>query len=237
MFSTGIDPRIRASFMAVSLAIAVPSAVKVFNWITTMWNGRIWLTAPMWFCIGFVSNFIIGGVTGVFLASIPVDLLVHDTHYVVGHFHYIVFGAIAFGLFAGVYYWFPMFAGRMYQKRLAHAHFWLSFVGANVVFFALLLLGYDGMPRRYATYLPQFVTLNQIATAGAYTIAVGQVFFVWNMVQSWLEGPHVEDSDPWDLGGAGLLTNEWSWFERKRESVLADGGSEVGNAEKPDSAD
>ena len=234
MFSTGIDPRLRASFMAVSLAIAVPSAVKVFNWITTMWNGRIRLAAPMLFCIGFVSNFIIGGVTGVFLASVPVDLLLHDTHYVVGHFHYIVFGAIGFGLFAGIYYWFPMFTNRMYQGRLAHWHFWLSFVGANIVFFALMLLGYDGMPRRYATYLPRFLTLNQVATFGAYLIGVGQVIFVWNMAQSWSEGPQVDDADPWDLEDAGLLTNEWTWFERKRESILADGGEDHEDADSKD---
>src|SRR6056297_1846948 len=164
MFSTGIDPRLRVSFMAVSLAVAIPSAVKTFNWITTMWNGRLRLTSPMLFCIGFVSNFIIGGVTGVFLASIPVDLVLHDTYYVVGHFHYVVMGAIAFAGFSAFYYWFPIYAGRMYQTQLARWHFWLTMIGTNVTFFALLLLGYGGMPRRYATYLPQFTDLHQIAS-------------------------------------------------------------------------
>ncbi|MFB6130041.1 MAG: cbb3-type cytochrome c oxidase subunit I, partial [Salinigranum sp.] len=164
MFATGIDPRLRTSFMAVSLAIAVPSAVKTFNWITTMWNGKLRLTAPMLFCIGFVANFIIGGVTGVFLASIPVDLVLHDTYYVVGHFHYIVMGAIAFAGFAGLYYWFPIYTGRMYQRTLAKWHFWLWMVGNQVTFFAMILLGYGGMPRRYATYLPKFTTLHQVAT-------------------------------------------------------------------------
>jgi cytochrome c oxidase subunit 1 len=228
MFATGIDPRIRASFMAVSLAIAVPSAVKVFNWITTIWNGRVRLTAPMLFCIGFISNFIIGGVTGVFLASIPIDLIVHDTYYVVGHFHYIVMGAIGFGLFVAVYYWFPLYTGRMYQRRLAQWHFWLSFVGTNVAFFAMLLLGYDGMPRRYATYIPEFITLHQIATIGAYLIGLGTLIFVWNIVQSWLEGPVIDTADPWDLERDEMVTNEWTWFERKREIALADGGAEDG---------
>ncbi|WP_458206735.1 cytochrome c oxidase subunit I [Haladaptatus sp. NG-SE-30] len=227
MFATGIDPRLRASFMAVSLAIAIPSAVKVFNWITTMWNGRLRLTAPMLFCIGFVQNFIIGGVTGVFVASIPVDLVLHDTYYVVGHFHFIVMGAIAVAGFAGIYYWFPIFTGRMYQKSLAHWHFWLTMIGSNVTFFAMLFLGYGGMPRRYATYLPQFATWHQVATAGAFIMAFGQLIFVWNIVQSWLEGPHVESADPWKLGDDDMLSKEWTWFEQKRETALTDGGEQV----------
>jgi cytochrome c oxidase subunit 1 len=226
MFATGIDPRLRASFMAVSLAIAIPSAVKTFNWITTMWNGKIRLTTPMLFCIGFVSNFIIGGVTGVFLASIPVNLVLHDTYYVVGHFHYIVMGAIAFAGFAGLYYWFPLYTGRMYQKTLGKAHFWLSMIGTNVTFLAMILLGYGGMPRRYATYLPEFATLHQAATVGALIIFVGQLIWVWNFVDSWLEGPKVEDGDPWNLDDYGLKTAEWQWYERKIETAIADGGEE-----------
>ena len=226
MFATGIDPRVRLSFMAVSLAIAVPSAVKVFNWITTMWNGDIRLTAPMLFCIGFLQNFIIGGVTGVFLASIPVDLVLHDTYYIVGHFHFMVMGAIAVGLFAGFYYWFPIYAGRMYQTRLAHWHFWLTMIGTNITFFAMLFLGYGGMPRRYATYLPQFADLHQIATVGAFIIGVGQLIFVWNMVQSWFEGPLVEDADPWDLGEEGMRSPEWRWFARRQETAITDGSGD-----------
>lgn len=212
--------------MAVSLAIAIPSAVKTFNWITTMWNGKIRLTTPMLFCIGFVSNFILGGVTGVFLASIPVDLVLHDTYYVVGHFHYIVMGAIAFAGFAGLYYWFPIYTGRMYQVTLGKWHFWLSMVGTNLTFFAMILLGYGGMPRRYATYLPQFATLHQVATVGALILLVGQMIFVWNFVQSWLEGRKVEDGDPWDLAADDLTTAEWTWFERKLETAVTDGGED-----------
>jgi cytochrome c oxidase subunit 1 len=242
MFSTGMDPRLRASFMAVSLAIAIPSAVKTFNWITTMWNGRLRLTTPMLFCIGFVSNFIIGGVTGVFLASIPVDLILHDTYYVVGHFHYIVMGAIGFAAFAGIYYWFPIFTGRMYQRTLGKAHFWFSMVGTNITFFAMLALGYLGMPRRYATYefdgaiapLTQVATFHQAATVGAVILFIGQLFFVWNIVQSWLEGPKVEDGDPWNLERDGMLDREFQWFDEQLEaeapekdpSLLADGGQE-----------
>ncbi|MFW5918083.1 MAG: cbb3-type cytochrome c oxidase subunit I, partial [Haloferacaceae archaeon] len=226
MFATGIDPRLRASFMAVSLAIAIPSAVKTFNWITTMWNGKLRLTTPMLFCIGFVQNFIIGGVTGVFLASVPINLVLHDTYYVVGHFHFIVFGVITFAGLAGIYYWFPLYTGRMYQRSLAKWHFWLWLIGSNVTFFAMVLLGYGGMPRRYATYLPEFATLHQIATAGALLMLLGGAIFVWNFVTSWLEGPKVEDGDPWDLAKYDLKTAEWQWFERKLETTIPDGGEE-----------
>ena len=234
MFSTGMDPRLRASFMAVSLAIAIPSAVKTFNWITTMWNGRLRLTSPMLFCIGFVSNFIIGGVTGVFLAAIPVDLVLHDTYYVVGHFHYVVMGAIGFAVFAGIYYWFPVFTGRMYQRTLGKAHFWLSMIGTNLTFFAMLALGYLGMPRRYATYefdgliapLAQVSTFHLLATVGAFILLVGQLIFVWNLLQSWLEGPKVEDGDPWNLERDGMLDKEWEWYDRKLETAITDGGED-----------
>ncbi|WP_251331335.1 cbb3-type cytochrome c oxidase subunit I [Haloplanus pelagicus] len=226
MFATGMDPRLRASFMAVSLAIAIPSAVKTFNWITTLWNGKLRLTTPMLFCIGFVSNFVLGGVTGVFLASIPVDLVLHDTYYVVGHFHYVVMGAIAFAGFAGLYYWFPMFTGRMYQRRLGKIHFWTWMIGSNITFLAMIVLGYGGMPRRYATYLPQFATFHQIATLGAVLMFVGGLVWTYNFVVSWLEGPKVQDGDPWNLRDDDVYTNEWQWFENKQETALADGGDD-----------
>ncbi|WP_075936918.1 cbb3-type cytochrome c oxidase subunit I [Halosegnis longus] len=230
MFSSGIDPRIRASFMAVSLAIAIPSAVKTFNWIATMWNGNIRLTAPMLFCIGFVANFVIGGITGVFLAAIPIDLVLHDTYYVVGHFHWIVMGMIAFAGFGAIYYWFPIVTGKMYQKRLAKMHFWISEIGVAVTFFAMLLLGYLGMPRRYATYefngliapLAQVTTLHQVATIGAFIIMLGQLIWVWNLTQSYLEGPVVEDEDPWNLKETGQYSREFEWFGEQLDTTDED---------------
>ena len=258
MFSTGMDVRLASSFMAVSLAIAIPSAVKTFNWITTLWNGKIRLTAPMLFCIGFVSNFIIGGVTGVFLAAIPVDQVLHDTYYVVGHFHYILMGVIGFAVFAGIYYWFPIFTGRMYQRKLGKWHFWLSMIGTNITFFAMLVLGYLGMPRRYATYelesaiapLAQIINFHLAATVGATILLIGQLIFVWNIVQSWLEGPHV-GSDPWNLKEEApeLYGREYIWHENRLETALADGGeeedvatdggepTEAGDEDAPDTAD
>jgi cytochrome c oxidase subunit 1 len=236
MFTTGMDPRLKASFMAVSLAIAIPSAVKTFNWITTMWNGKIRLTAPMLFCIGFVSNFILGGVTGVFLASVPVDMILHDTYYVVGHFHYIVMGAIGFAAFAGIYYWFPIFTGRMYQRTLAKWHFWLSMIGTNITFFAMLALGYLGMPRRYATYafdgamspLAQITNFHVIASVGAFILLIGQIIFVWNFIQSWMEGPTVDDEDPWNLKEEAprLYGREFQWHEQRLATAITDGGEE-----------
>jgi cytochrome c oxidase subunit 1 len=234
-----MDPRIRASFMATSLAIAIPSAVKTFNWITTMWNGRIRLTAPMLFCVGFISNFVIGGITGVFLASIPVDRLLHETYYVVGHFHYIVMGMITFAGFAGAYYWFPIVTGRMYQRTLAKWHFWLSMIGVNVTFFAMLVVGYLEMPRRYATYefdpalapLASIQLLHQVMTVGAVLIGFGTVLWLWNMGQSWLEGPKVHDADPWNTKEYGLHGREFGWFEEQLgddgDLVAADGDDEV----------
>ncbi|WP_458209365.1 cbb3-type cytochrome c oxidase subunit I [Haladaptatus sp. NG-SE-30] len=233
MFATGIDPRLRASFMAVSIAIALPSAVKTFNWITTLWNGNLRLTAPMLFCIGFVANFVIGGVTGVFEAAIPVDLVLHDTYHVIAHFHYVIMGGIAFAVFAGIYYWFPLYTGRWYQRTLARWHFWLTMIGTNVTFFPMIFLGYGGMPRRYASYelsvgpTAYFADLHQLATLGVFILVAGQIVFLWNLVQSWLEGPHIEDADPWDLEDRGLSTNEWDWLAEKQQTALVDGGSEM----------
>jgi cytochrome c oxidase subunit 1 len=144
----------------------------------------------------------------------------------VGHFHYIVMGAIAFAGFAGLYYWYPIFTGRMYQRKLGKWHFWLWMVGTNITFFAMILLGYGGMPRRYATYLPQFMTLHQVATFGALLLFVGGLIWTYNFVISWLEGPVIEDGDPWNLKEDGLYTAEWDWFDRKLQTKITDGGEQ-----------
>jgi cytochrome c oxidase subunit 1 len=217
MFATGMDPRLRASFMAVSIAIAIPSAIKTFNWITTMYNGRVRLTAPMLFCVGAVSTFVVGGVTGVFLASIPVDLVLHDTYYVVGHFHFITAGIIAFAMFAASYFWFPVITGRMFDRRMARLQCYLAIVGVYVTFFPMLLVGYAGLPRRYASYPPVFENLMQISSVGAAMIGISTILWLFNMVQSYRLGPIVTDADVWDLRETGQFTREWQWFEQQIE--------------------
>ncbi|WP_336360418.1 cbb3-type cytochrome c oxidase subunit I [Haladaptatus sp. ZSTT2] len=215
MFTTGMDPRLRASFMAVSLAIAIPSAVKTFNWITTLYNGKIRLTAPMIFCVGGISTFIIGGVTGVFLASIPVDLLLHDTYYVVGHFHLILVGIIVFAMFAASYYWYPILTGRMFNQRLARAHAWVSILGTFLTFSPMLLMGLAGLPRRYAAYPEVFVPLQRAATVGALILFLGVGMWLWNMIQSYRVGDVVEDADVWNLKETNQFGREWEWFEER----------------------
>ncbi|WP_248910253.1 cbb3-type cytochrome c oxidase subunit I [Halocatena marina] len=217
MFTTGIDPRVRASFMAISVAIAVPSAVKVFNWITTMWNGAVRLTAPMLFCVAGIGMFIIGGVTGVFLAAVPINLLVHDTYYVVGHFHFLVMGIITFAAFAASYYWYPILTGRMYDQLLANVHAWLSIVGVTGTFGLMLITGAIGLPRRYATYPEQFAILQQIITISAFLIFTGVIIWLYNMVQSYRIGPVVMDADVWNLKPIDQFTREWQWFEERLE--------------------
>ncbi|WP_436932203.1 cytochrome c oxidase subunit II [Halosimplex halobium] len=209
MFSTGIDPRVRASFMFVSIAIAVPSAVKTFNWIATLWNGRIRLTAPMLFCLGGLALFVVGGITGVFLASIPVDLVVHDTYYVVGHFHLIVMGVIPFSMFAACYYWFPLITGRWYNRPVAVAQAVLLTVGSALTFLPMLVTGMEGLPRRYATYPEAFAFLNQVSSAGAYLVGLAAALWLFNMVQSYRVGPPVTDDDAWDLAETDQRAREW----------------------------
>ena len=229
MFTTGIDPRIRASFMAVSLAIAIPSAVKVFNWISTMWDGEIRLTAPMIYCVGSIGTFVVGGVTGVFLAAIPVDLLYHDTYYVVGHFHFIIMGIIPMMMFAASYYWYPIITGRMYDQALARLQAALMVVGVPLTFGPILVMGALGQPRRYAAYGAQFATLQQVASVGAFIIGTSVLLWLWNMIQSYRVGVRVRDADVWNLKEIGQFTREWHWFEGQ----LADRyGTDGGTVEK-----
>ena len=233
MFTTGIDPRIRASFMFVSVAIAVPSAVKVFNWIATMWQGRIRLAAPMIFCVGSIGTFIIGGVTGVFLASIPIDLLYHDTQYVVGHFHFILMGIIPMMMFAASYYWYPIITERMYNQQLARLQAALMITGVPITFGSMVIQGALGLPRRYAAYPPEFAVLQQAASVGAFIIGLSVLLWLWNMVQSYRVGPRVRDADVWDLKRDGAFSREWQWFEsRLEERYGTDGGDTADDGEQ-----
>lgn len=206
MFAVGLPVAIQAAFAATSMLVAVPTGVKIFNWIATLWGGRIILKPAMLFAVGFIGQFIIGGLTGIFVAVVPFDWQATDTHFLVAHFHYTLLGGSLFGMFAGLYYWFPKFTGRMLDERLGTLHFWLIFVGFNTTFFPLHILGLMGMPRRVYTY-PSGLgwdTLNLISSTGAYVIALSVVVFLWNFVTSVRNGK-VAGADPWDA-----WTLEWS---------------------------
>jgi len=197
MFATGVV--LLAFFSAMSLLIAVPTGIKFFNWIGTMWGGHLRLTTAMLFAIGFLVVFVLGGLTGVLQAMAPVDFSLTDTYFVVGHFHYVMFAAAGFAGFAAIYYWFPKFTGKMLDERLGKIHFALLFVGFNLTFFVHHQLGLRGMPRRVADYGPDegWTFLNQLSTVGAFIIAIAVLVFAWDVVKS-LRNGQPAGNDPWD---------------------------------------
>ncbi len=189
-------------FSFLSFLIAVPTGIKFFNWIGTMWRGQISFETPMLFAIGFLVTFLLGGLSGVMLASPPIDFHVSDTYFVVAHFHYVLFGTIVFAVYGGVYFWFPKMTGRMMDERLGKIHFWLTIIGFNVTFLVQHWLGAEGMPRRYFDYLPQdgWTLLNTISTIGAFIIGISTLPFLYNVWKSYRAGPIVEVDDPWGHG-------------------------------------
>jgi cytochrome c oxidase subunit 1 len=197
MFTTGIDPRVRMGFMLTTMIIGVPTGVKIFNWLATLWGGDLRFSAPLLWCVAFIGMFVIGGIDGVFMASIPVDYELHMTYWVVAHIHYVLFGGAVLGVFAGIYYWWPRFTGRMYNRSLALWHFWLTLVGLNIVFMTMHISGLAGMPRRVFSYDTEFTILNWITTFGAYVLAIGQVPFLINVGLSLRSGTPVA-GDPWN---------------------------------------
>jgi cytochrome c oxidase subunit I len=214
MFVTGMNPFLGSVFVFTTLLIAIPSAVKVFNYITTLWKGSLVLTPAMLFAIGLVSTFITGGVTGIILADSALDIMLHDTYFVVAHFHIVMGMSAVFGMFAGVYHWFSKMFGRMMNTRLGYAHFWVTLIGAYGVFFPMHFVGLAGAPRRYYDYsaysefdnnsFQLMVDLNQIITVFAIIAAVGQVLFLFNFFYSIFRGP-VAPQNPWNS-----TTLEWT---------------------------
>jgi cytochrome c oxidase subunit 1 len=206
MFSVGLGPIADAVFAITTMLIAIPTAVKIFNWITTIWGGHVRHSTSFYFAVGFIAMFIIGGLSGVQHASPPVDLQQTDTYFVVAHLHYVLFGGTVLGLFAGVYYWFPKAVGRMMSEALGKLHFWLTIIGFNVTFFPMHFLGLWGMPRRIYTYDASlgFEDLNLVATLGSFLIVVGTLVFLWNLFWSIRHGAPA-GPDPWDA-----RTTEWS---------------------------
>ncbi|MFI5894978.1 cytochrome c oxidase subunit I [Actinoplanes sp. NPDC051513] len=202
MFATG--QVLLPFFSFLSYLIAVPTGMKFFNWIGTMWRGKITLESPMMFSIGFLVTFLLGGLTGVLLASPPIDFHVHDSYFVVAHFHYVLFGTIVFAVFAGIYFWFPKMTGRMLDDRLGKVHFWLTFLGFHTTFLVQHWLGAAGMARRYADYLPTdgFTTLNTISTIGSFVLGASTLPFLYNVWKSYRIGPVVTVADPWGHGNS-----------------------------------
>ncbi len=196
MFTTGAVLKPWFGFM--TFMIGVPTGVKIFNWLGTLWKGQITFEAPMLFCLGFISMFLIGGINGTFSAAVPIDFAIHDTYFIVAHIHYVLFGGSVFAVFGGLYYWFPKIWGRRLNERLAQLHFVLMFIGFNMTFFPMHLLGLDGMPRRIATYSGAngWNTLNLIASIGAFIIAVSMFPFIINVVMAFLR-PKDQPDDPW----------------------------------------
>ena len=202
MFATGAV--LLPFFSFATFLIAVPTGIKFFNWVGTMWHGHLTFEAPMLFSIGFLATFLLGGLTGVLLASPPLNFHVTDTYFVVAHFHYVLFGTIVFAVFAGVYYWFPKMTGRMMDERLGKVHFWLTFIGFHLTFLVQHWLGDEGMPRRYADYLVTdgFTTLNLVSTAGAIVLGGSMLPFLYNVFISYRFGTPVDVDDPWGHGNS-----------------------------------
>jgi len=197
MFTTGTVYLPFFSFM--TFLIAVPTGVKMFNWIATLFRGQLTFATPLLFALGFLTMFLIGGINGAFSAAVPVDFALHDTYWVVAHLHYVLFGGSVFGVFAGVYYWFPKMSGRMLNETLGKIHFLLVFIGFNLTFFPMHVLGLEGMPRRIATYASTagWNQLNMLATIGSLIIAASAVPFLWNVLISLRSGEPAGD-DPWE---------------------------------------
>ena len=189
-------------FAALTMLIAVPTGVKFFNWIGTMWRGSLSFETPMLWSIGFLVTFLFGGLTGIILAAPPLDFAVSDSYFVVAHFHYVVFGTVVFAMFAGFYFWWPKMTGKMLDERLGKIHFWLLFIGFHTTFLIQHWLGVKGMPRRYADYLPQdgYAGMNQISSLGSFLLGISTLFFLWNVIKTWRTAPKVETNDPWGWG-------------------------------------
>jgi len=206
MFTVGLSVNMKMYFTAATMVIAVPTGIKIFSWIATMWGGSLSFKTPMVWALGFIFMFTVGGVTGVVLANGGVDDNLHDTYYVVAHFHYVLSLGAVFSIFAGFYYWFPKMSGRHYNEMLGHLHFWVFFVGVNVLFFPMHFLGRQGMPRRYPDYPEAFAYWNEIASIGYAIMAAGMVIFFVNIGYAMLAGRRAEGN----YWGEGATTLEWT---------------------------
>jgi len=205
MFTVGMNTWVEGFFMFMTMLIAVPTGIKFFNWIATAWWGSVEFNVPMKFAWGFLATFLIGGITGVYLASVPVDTQLHQSYYVVAHLHYVLFGGSVFTIMAGIYYWFPKITGRLLNRTLGEWNFWTLFIGFNGTFLIMHTLGLEGMPRRIATYAnPAWGTTNMIITVSSFLIAFSIGIFLINVIRSW-RGGEIAGDDPWHAN-----TLEWA---------------------------
>ena len=245
MFTVGLGPIADSFFVASTMIIAIPTAVKIFNWIGTMWGGSIRFTTAMLFSIGLVAEFTVGGLSGIMHAAAPVDLQQHDSYFVVAHFHYVIAGGVLMGLFAGMYYWYPKVTGRFMSEKLGKWHFWTGIIGFNMTFFPMHITGMFGMPRRTWTYQEELGIefMNQITTVGGFVFGFSALILAYNLWRSAKHGEPASD-DPW-----GGHTLEWSmpspphhynfnkvptvrskepmWHPEERAAVLADTMAEI----------
>jgi cytochrome c oxidase subunit 1 len=203
MFTSGMAAWIRIPMAITTVIIAVPTGIKVFSWLATLWRGVLHLDTPMLFALGFITMFTLGGISGIMLAMVPFDIHVTATYFVVAHIHYVLFGGSLMTIFAGVYYWFPKMTGRMYDERLGKLHFWTTFIFFNLTFAPMHVLGMEGMPRRVATYATQFADLNLMISIASWFLGASSLVFLYNMITSWRGGPRAV-ANPWRA-----LTLEW----------------------------
>lgn len=204
MFTVGMSDTGQFIFSLLTMLVAIPSAIKVFNWVATLYKGSIDLETPLLFVLAFIFLFTIGGLTGVMQGILSIDIQIHDTSFIVAHFHYVMFGGTGFGFFAALHYWFPKMFGRMYNKKLSKVYFWFLFIGFNFLYFPMFIMGWLGMPRRYYDYLPEFHTYHLVSTIGSWILVAGVLLMVYNMYHSVKKGLKVTEKNIW--GGETL---EW----------------------------